>query len=170
MSHYYIFFYAGASDSHHNFFLFSAVIITILSLAQLILVATLFYSRCREIYHGGFKLYFRDWKFVMEFPLFILSLIFTIIAVSNECFCPTPSHWQLGTCVIFLAWIDLLTYLYKFPKLGVYLVMMEQIVKKFVRVMILAALVFLGFGFAFYMTFYEPIPVSKTLHNCMQFH
>ena len=86
-----------------------------------------------------------------------------IIAVSNECFCPTSPHWQLGTCVVFLAWIDLLTFLYKFPKLGVYLVMMERIVKKFVRVMVLAVLVFLGFGFAFYMTFYEPIPVS--IHN-----
>ena len=138
-------------------------IITTLSLAQLILEVILFYSRGREIYRGGFKLYFQDWKFVMEFPPFILSPIFMIIAVLNECFCPTSPHWQLGTCVVFLAWIDLLTFLYKFPKLGMYLVMMERIVKKFVRVMVLAVLVFLGFGFAFYMTFYEPIPVS--IHN-----
>ena len=143
------------------------VIIPILSLAQLILEAILFYTRCKEICRGQFKLYFQDWKFVLEFPLFILSPLFVIIAVSNECFCPTSSHWQLGTCVVFLAWMNLLTFLYKFPTLGVYLLMMEHIVTQFFRVMILAVLVFLSFGFALYMTFYEPIPVSTILHYCI---
>ena len=165
-----LFICAGVSDSWRIFFILSAVIVTIYSVLQLSLEVIIFHTRCREIYRGGFNLYLQDWKFVLDFTLFFLSPIFMITAVSNECFCPTSSHWQLGTCVVFLAWIDLLTFLYKFPKLSVYLLMMERIVKNFVTVMVLAVLVFVGFGFAFYMTFYEPIDVSKILHYCMHFN
>ena len=98
--------------------------------------------------------YFTDWTNWVEVPLFLLTPIFVV--VTKKCVCPEKWQWQLGTLVVFLAWINLLTFLYKLPAFGLYLLMMEQIVKKFVRVMIIAFLFSLAFGFAFYMTFYEP--------------
>ena len=102
------------------------------------------------------------------------SIIFVV--VTKQCVCPAIRQWQLGTVVTFFAWIDLLTFLYKFPKFGVYLLMMEHIVKKCVRVIVIAFLFSLAFGFAFYMTFYDPnVPVIYIYSSCVdamykQFH
>ena len=102
--------------------------------------------------------YFTDWTNWLELPLFIASMVFVV--VTDKCLCPEVWNWQLGTIVMFLAWIDLLTFLYKFPKFGVYMLMIQHIVFKFIRVLAIAALFTVAFGFAFYMTFYDPnIPV-----------
>jgi len=118
--------------------------------------------------------YFKDWTNLLELPLFTASIIFVV--VTKQCVCPAIWQWQLGTVVIFFAWIDLLTFLYKFPKFGVYLLMMKHIVKKFIRVIVIAFLFSLAFGFAFYMTFHDPnVPVIYTYSSCAdamykQFH
>ena len=104
--------------------------------------------------------YFMDWTNWLELPLFVASMIFVV--VTDKCLCPEVWNWQLGTIVMFLAWIDLLTFLYKFPKFGVYMLMIQHIVFKFIRVLAIAALFSVAFGFAFYMTFYDPnIPVRQ---------
>ena len=103
--------------------------------------------------------YFLDWTNYLEIILYVFSIAF--VAVFSECACPTNGQWQIGTVAVFFAWIDLLLFLYKLPKIGIYVGMMWQIALRFLKVVFMAILLSLAFTFAFYMAFYEPnIPVS----------
>ena len=156
---------SGISVHQRNFLVLTAVITFVLSLVRLVMELIQFIScyEKKETRRRGRRSklspkinwkYFRDWSNWLEVPLFTLSPIFVV--VPNMCLCPSPWQWQLGVVVVFLAWINLLTFLYKLPAFGLYLLMMEQIIRKFLRVMIIAFLFSLAFGFAFYMAFYEP--------------
>lgn len=174
---------SGISVHRRNFLILTAVMTFTLSMVRLGMELLQFIScyekkETRRRGHSS-KLspkinwkYFQDWSNWLEVPLFTLSPIFVV--VPNTCLCPSPWQWQLGAVVLFLAWINLLTFLYKLPAFGLYLLMMEQIIRKFLRVMIIAFLFSLAFGFAFYMAFYEPdILVSfcrcrmKSIQSCL---
>lgn len=102
--------------------------------------------------------YWLDWTNYIEIVLYSFSIGFVI--VFDDCYCPTSAQWQIGTVTVFFAWIDLLMFLYKLPKIGIYVGMMLQITQRFLNVVIIAVLLSLAFGFAFYMAFFEPsIPV-----------
>ena len=97
----------------------------------------------------------------MEIPLYTLSLIF-VSAIHHECLCPNRVQWQIGTIAVFLAWIDLLLFMNKWPNLGIYIGMLWRIIKNFLKVSIIVLFLIISFGLAFYMAFYEPdLPVSK---------
>ena len=155
----------GISSHRRNGLCLAAAATVLLSLVRLLMEVIQFvgwYVEDGALKPRLRKAYFKDWTNWVEVPLFIASIIFVLAVVVNECVCPAIWQWQLGTVVIFFAWIDLLTFLYKFPKFGVYLLMMQHIVQKFVRVIAIAFLFSLAFGFAFYMTFYDPnVPVRK---------
>ena len=156
------------STPRRNFLYFASVITILLAIARLIIeLVQLVQPREKKdplIPQLPYKIhinwdYFLDWTNYLEIVLYVFSIAF--VAVFSECACPTNGQWQIGTVAVFFAWIDLLLFLYKLPKIGIYVGMMLQIVRRFLSVVLMAFLLSLAFGFAFYMAFYEPtIPVS----------
>ncbi len=107
-----------------------------------------------------------DWKYFkresnyLEVTMYVLSLVFAGV-LHRECFCPSRGQWQAGIIAVFFAWIDLILFLNKSPTFGVYIEMFRKIIVKFLAVSIIAVLLVIAFGLAFYMAFYEPdLPVS----------
>ena len=102
----------------------------------------------------GFK-YFLDWINYIEIILFVGSIVFALIFFV-DCFCPHPVQWQIGALCVFLAWIDLVIVMRKFPITGIYVVMFMNIFYIFLKMAFLAALLILSFAFSFYMLFHDP--------------
>ena len=108
--------------------------------------------------------YFRKLSNCVEVPLYFLSFVFVGV-LHRQCQCPSRGQWQAGIVAVFLAWIDLLLFLNKWPILGVYIGMLQKIISRFLTVAIIAILLLLAFGLAFYMAFFEPgLPVSFISH------
>jgi transient receptor potential cation channel subfamily A protein 1 len=130
-------------------------------------------SKRRNICGNRYKLYVNweywlDWSNYLEIMLYSFSVAFVV--VFDDCFCPTDTQWQIGTVAVFFAWIDLLLFLYKLPKIGIYVGMMLQITRRFLNVVVIAILLSLAFGLAFYMAFYEPsIPASPFANPALSF-
>ena len=109
--------------------------------------------------------YFLDWVNYIEIILFIGSIIFAFIFTETVCYCPTAFQWQIGALCVFLAWIDLIILMTKFPITGIYVVMFMNIFYIFLKMAFLAVLLILSFAFSFYMLFHDPQinTVSNTL-------
>lgn len=59
-------------------------------------------------------------------------------------------HVSIGAGSIFLAWIDLLLFIQKFPSLGIYVVMFTDVTKTFLKFSITFLLFIVAFGLGFY--------------------
>ena len=119
-----------------------------------------------KITENGKYTWFIKWEYFtspinyVEITLYILSLIF-ISVIRRECLCPSYHQWQAGAMALFLAWLNLLLFMNKWPGLGIYISMLLRIILNFVKVSIIALFLVISFGFGFYLAFYEPeLPVS----------
>ncbi len=99
--------------------------------------------------------YYLDPSNYLEIPLYILSIAFALV-YANHCFCASHIRWQIGTVTVFLAWMDLILYLNKWPLFGVYIEMLWRIARRFFNVLLIAFLLLFAFALAFYMTFHKP--------------
>ena len=151
------------SQTRRNFLYLAALIIIVLAVARLIVETfqLVHWTQSKNPNCCGkkYKLYVNweywlDWTNYLEITLYAFSIAFVV--VFDSCHCPTDTQWQIGTVAVFFAWIDLLLFFYKLPKIGIYVGMMLQITRRFLNVVIIAIVLGLAFGFAFYMAFYEP--------------
>ena len=63
--------------------------------------------------------------------------------------CDTDSYFiNIGAVAIFLAWIDLLLFIQKFPSLGIYVVMFTHVTQSFLKFSITFLLFTMAFGLA----------------------
>jgi len=99
--------------------------------------------------------YLLDWTNWIELVLFAFTIMF-IFVFPTPCLCPQNWQWELGIMAVFLAWIDLVLFVQKFPVFGIYIVMFLKICKTFLWTVVLTTLLIISFGLAFYMAFYEP--------------
>ena len=142
--------------------MFCSSISLLLKLAQLFIYLNNFSKHCSSSWSRIKKDFPKllSVGFYLQMVIYIFSFMF--VAVSrNECFCPHPWQWQIGTLCVFFAWIMLIFHLNGLPSIGIYIGILWKIIHKFLLVSIIAGLLILAFGFAFYMAFYEPtLPVS----------
>ena len=89
----------------------------------------------------------------MEVLLIISTVIFTIAAQAQDCFCLRGFAWQFGALAVFLAWIDLVLYLKKLPLTGIPINMLQSVVVTFLRLIYLPAILIIAFAIPFYMLF-----------------
>lgn len=73
-----------------------------------------------------------------------------------------PVQWQVGAFGVLLAWVTLLSYLRFIPIFGVYVVMLEVIVIKFLWFAPVLVVLICSFSFAFYMLLQNQ-PVFSTI-------
>ena len=95
----------------------------------------------------------------MELCLFIATIIFVSSGLQSGCLCPESWQWQLGALALFIAWLDMVLFLKKFPLTGIYVVMFVDIFYTFMRMILLSILFVVAFGLAFYMLFFRPVRV-----------
>jgi len=99
--------------------------------------------------------YLLDWVNWMEIPLYLFSIIFTVV-FTTPCLCVYSWQWQIGVVALFLGWVGLITFLQKWPLTGVYVLMFVNILISFMKIAFLALLLVIAFALAFYMLMFEP--------------
>ncbi len=136
------------SSSRRHFIYSAAVLVFITALFRLVFLETI------EIVYYQVN-YFLDWQNWLKLVMLPFAIIF--VSVFNAvCLCAHQWQWQIGTVAVFLAWIDLLLAIRKSPSFGIYVAMMEYIVKRFIKTIPIILLLVIAFGFGFYMLFFDP--------------
>lgn len=87
--------------------------------------------------------------------LYIFSIAFAAIP-NTSCPCISKDQWQIGAVALFLAWVNAVTFIKLVPRLGVYVLMFQNVIFSFLKMLILGLLLVVAFGFTFYMLFKEP--------------
>ncbi|CAF1354385.1 unnamed protein product, partial [Didymodactylos carnosus] len=92
------------------------------------------------------------WRCYMEVTALVLSFIYIYdTSWQNEVQLRCPIQWQIGSLGLCLGWITLLAYLRSIPPFGIYVIMLEVIIQKFLWFFPLLIIVICSFGFSFYM-------------------
>jgi len=99
--------------------------------------------------------YFLDWVNYFEVPLFLFSIIFCSVFIT-DCLCPLNFQWQFGTIAVLLGWLNLVFFIRNLPRIGIYVGMLLHICRTFLKMAVLALLLVVGFSLAFYMAFFDP--------------
>ncbi|CAF1272276.1 unnamed protein product [Adineta steineri] len=89
----------------------------------------------------------------VELSAFILAIIFTVDlnSCSREIGYRCVVQWQIGALGVFLTWFALVLFIQKFPRFGIYVVMLTDILHTFSRFFLVFFLFIIGFALAFHM-------------------
>lgn len=106
-----------------------------------------------QIYQA--KLNYLSWENLIEWITYITSLLLVIDFEVCQRATGYRERWQwnVGTVAIFLCWINLVLFIQKFPRFGIYVVMFKDILKTFFQFFIVFALFIIAFALAFYALF-----------------
>ncbi len=147
----------------------------VLEILQLGFVTQRFISRCKsgKSLHTivlAFKQadYIWDLTNWIEVPLFVLSIIFSIVILTkkNDGFCLLNWQWQIGAVILWLSWIELIFLSTQFKIIGVHALMFMKILKTLIKFIPLAFLLIFGFGLTFHFLLVQPhLMVSALLYS-----
>lgn len=92
--------------------------------------------------------YFLDHSNGVEWTIYTTSIIFV-----SPLFVGIPAHvqWQCGAIAIYLYWMNFLLYLQRFENCGIFIVMLEVIMKTLLRSTVVFIFLLLAFGLSFYV-------------------
>ena len=124
------------------------------AIGVLILVFCRLFMECHQLITQHWR-YLIDWVNWLEWCLFICSIIFVWV-FHTDCLCVLEWQWQVGIAAVFLSWMGLINFVSKLPYIGIYVIMFFEIFKTVLKLIIFSFLLVIGFGLAFYMTFFEP--------------
>ena len=138
------------SDARREFLSTATVFLVILSCINLALEGLQAFNRKLK--------YFTERRNYVEISLSSLTISFVLSVRFKDCFCPNDSQWQLGSVVIFLAWVDLIfTMSSSIPFVAISFNMLVSIMKSFVKFALLPILLIVSFGIPFYLLFHRPV-------------
>ena len=104
-----------------------------------------------QLYQSGFS-YFKSFQNILELGTYFLSIIF--VMDFNPCHADTGLRygwqWEIGSITITVAWISFLSNFWMVPFLGIYILMITNILKTFGKL----AFVVILFVFAFAIGFH----------------
>ncbi|RUS76171.1 hypothetical protein EGW08_016083 [Elysia chlorotica] len=119
-----------------------------------------------QIYQA--KLNYLGWTNLIEWIVYVTALL--LVISFNECQRTTGYRydwqWHLGAVAVFLAWVDLVLFIQKFPRFGIYVVMFTDILFTFSQFFIVFFLFIIAFALAFHALFQNQAPfdsVGKSL-------
>ena len=149
-----------------------ATLMLIYSLLRIIFELTQFFSsilvfccRCTSrkslyAFYAAFKQadYIWDLTNWIEMPLFIISIMFSIVVLTmkNEGFCLLNWQWQMGAVILWLSWIELIFLSTQFKIIGVHALMFMKILKTLVKFIPLALCLIIGFALTFHYILFQP--------------
>lgn len=126
-----------------------ALRITLITIAALIVIICLF-RMLTELSQmvANPKEYFFDFLNYAEIFLYISTIAFVC---NGDFTCLNSWRWQLGAICIFLSWLNFVFFLRLQPKFGIYVIMFEEIISTFLKVLPLAVLLIFAFGQPFFI-------------------
>ncbi|KAK2502458.1 hypothetical protein MC885_015105 [Smutsia gigantea] len=92
--------------------------------------------------------YFLDLNNAVEWIVYTTSIIFVLPLFVGV---PAYMQWQCGAIAIYLYWMNFLLYLQRFENCGIFIVMLEVIMKTLLRSTVVFIFLFLAFGLSFYV-------------------
>ncbi|CAF3006428.1 unnamed protein product [Rotaria sp. Silwood2] len=89
----------------------------------------------------------------VELSAFILAILFTVDfnSCSRDIGYRCVIQWQIGALGVFLTWFALVLFIQKFPRFGIFVVMLTDILHTFSRFFLVFFLFIIGFALAFHM-------------------
>lgn len=103
-----------------------------------------------------FKQYF-SWENLLEWSVYVLAIVYIAdefdLPLVSSC---TTEKRTIGALSIFLAWMALVLFIRKFPKLGIYVVMFTSILYTFLKFFIIYVLFLVAFALSFYTLLHDP--------------
>ncbi|KAM9198587.1 transient receptor potential cation channel subfamily A member 1 [Dugong dugon] len=109
--------------------------------------------------------YLWDHSNAVEWVIYTTSIIFVL-----PLFVGIPAHvqWQCGAIAIFLYWMNFLLYLQRFETCGIFIVMLEVIMKTLLRSTVVFIFLLLAFGLSFYVLLNVQDAFSNPLLSIIQ--
>lgn len=98
-----------------------------------------------------------SWENLLEWGVYVLAIVYVAdeFQESLDTSCSTAKK-TIGALSIFLAWMALVLFIRKFPKLGIYVVMFTSILYTFTKFFMIYVLFLVAFALSFFTLFYDP--------------
>lgn len=111
------------------------------------------------------KIYFSDINNALEWVIYTTSIVFV-----SPLFIGIPAYmqWQCGAIAIYLYWMNFLLYLQRFENCGIFIVMLEVIMKTLLRSTVVFVFLLLAFGLSFYVLLNLQDAFSSPLLSILQ--
>ena len=96
---------------------------------------------------------------LLEWALYVMALIFMLpFLIPDTGLRSHPeAYWQMGTCAIFLGYLNFILFLRTFDYFGLYVTMFFEVFTTMVKAMIVFSLFLLAFSMVFYILFKEEV-------------
>ena len=111
-----------------------------------------------QIIKEGFQIISERFDYInlentVELLAFVLAIIFTVDfnSCSRDIGFRCVVQWQVGALGVFLSWFALVLFIQKFPRFGIFVVMLTDILHTFSRFFLVFFLFIIGFALAFHM-------------------
>uniref|UniRef100_A0A8C2L903 Transient receptor potential cation channel, subfamily A, member 1a n=1 Tax=Cyprinus carpio TaxID=7962 RepID=A0A8C2L903_CYPCA len=109
--------------------------------------------------------YLRDLSNYMDWGAAICSLVFVVPLLLNV---KSSWHWQAGALAALASWLNLLLYLQRFERIGIYVVMFREISRTLLSIILLFFYLILGFALAFYALMIEQQHFGRMFLSLLQ--
>lgn len=121
-----------------------------------------------QIYQA--KLNYVSWENLIEWITYIASLLLVIDfeVCQRDTGYREEWQWNVGVVAIFLCWINLVLFIQKFPRFGIYVVMFKDILHTFVQFFMVFALFIVAFALAFYSLFMNQAEFSTVWQSLIK--
>ncbi|XP_056600005.1 transient receptor potential cation channel subfamily A member 1a [Triplophysa dalaica] len=109
--------------------------------------------------------YLRDLSNYMDWAAAICALLFVVPLLLNA---KSSWHWQAGALAALTSWINLLLYLQRFERIGIYVVMFREISRTLLSIIVLFFCLILAFALSFYALMIEQQHFGRMFLSLMQ--
>ncbi|XP_066508040.1 transient receptor potential cation channel subfamily A member 1-like [Hoplias malabaricus] len=109
--------------------------------------------------------YLRDVSNLMDWAAAICSLLFVLPLLLDV---KSSWHWQAGSLAALVSWFNLLLYLQRFERFGIYVVMFREICRTLLSIIVLFIYLILAFALAFYALMIEQRHFGRMFLSLMQ--
>lgn len=140
-------------------------------LGKYVIVALATFHLMKEVFQFYMiRLSYFTFENLMEWSCYITALL--LVIDFSECSFQTglrePWQWQIGAIAIFLAWINLVLFISKFPYLGLYVVMFFDVLTTFCKVCVVFFFFIIAFAFGFHTVLYYQEPFNSAAKSIVR--
>ncbi|XP_026998616.2 transient receptor potential cation channel subfamily A member 1a isoform X2 [Tachysurus fulvidraco] len=109
--------------------------------------------------------YLQDMSNVLDWAATICSLLFVTPLLLNV---KKTWHWQAGALASLISWVNLLLYLQRFQRFGIYVVMFREICRTLLSIIVIFVYLILAFALAFYALMIKQKHFGRVFLSLMQ--
>ncbi|XP_072178740.1 transient receptor potential cation channel subfamily A member 1-like [Diadema setosum] len=123
-----------------------------------------------NVIREGFQMYYQRRSYfnfgnLMEWTLYVLAILLVLplsrIQYYNGIYIRLDWQWQCGAVAVFLAWINLILFIRRFSVLGIYVIMIIDISRAFMKFVLVLILFIVAFALAFHTLLMNQEPFHR---------